>query len=184
MPSGILILIQPPVAWATRQEEFVWRAGYVLMAVLAVHDKKAPNERFLPCLDLIKAGATDERNFVKKAVNWTLRQIGKRHLALDQRAPQTAQDICQMEARAARRIASDALRDLTSAASRSGCTVAKCPPSRQPGTVRVYCIQSAEGDASPCGVTRLCPQAEGKTLSLRQVNMSLFLARSKADGYD
>src|SRR5262249_21478799 len=70
-------------AWCQRDEEFVRRAGFSLIAVLAVHDKKASNgdmEAFYP---LIRAGAEDNRNFVKKAVNWALRQIGKRNRALN-----------------------------------------------------------------------------------------------------
>jgi 3-methyladenine DNA glycosylase AlkD len=66
--------------WAARDEEFVRRAGFALLAWLAVHDKKAPNEQFLGCLPLIEQYATDGRNFVKKAVNWSLRQIGKRRI--------------------------------------------------------------------------------------------------------
>ena len=64
-------------------EEFVKRAGFVLMAALAVHDKKAPDGRFREFLPLIEREAVDERNFVKKAVNWALRQIGKRNRALN-----------------------------------------------------------------------------------------------------
>ncbi len=68
--------------WSSRQEEFVKRAGFALMAALSVHDKKTPNAKFLTFLKAIKREASDERNFVKKAVNWGLRQIGKRNLQL------------------------------------------------------------------------------------------------------
>lgn len=77
------------VEWSGREEEFTRRAGYVLMAVLAVHDKKAPDARFLGFLPLIEQGADDGRNFVKKAVNWALRSIGKRNAALREAAMET-----------------------------------------------------------------------------------------------
>ena len=102
------------VQWTGRREEYVKRAGFVLMATLAVHDKKAPDERFEMFLPLTIQHATDERNFVKKAVNWALRQIGKRNTHLNKLAVQTAGDIRQIDSRAARWIASDALRELTS----------------------------------------------------------------------
>jgi 3-methyladenine DNA glycosylase AlkD len=74
------------VEWAGREEEFVKRAGFVLMAALAVHDRKAGDEVFLEFLPLIKRESIDDRNFVKKAVNWALGQIGKRNLRLNQAA--------------------------------------------------------------------------------------------------
>src|SRR5438046_1701983 len=70
---------QKAMEWCHREQEFVRRAGFVLMAELAVHDKRASDEAFLPFFPLIKQYATDERNLVKKAVNWALRQIGKRN---------------------------------------------------------------------------------------------------------
>jgi 3-methyladenine DNA glycosylase AlkD len=100
--------------WIERQEEYVKRAGFVLMAALAVHDKKAPNERFEAFLSLIESHATDERNFVKKAVNWALRQIGKRNLHLNALAIRAGEQIRRIDSKAARWIASDALRELTS----------------------------------------------------------------------
>lgn len=102
------------VEWTGRQPEYVKRAGFVLMAALAVHDKKAPNERFEAFLPFLAQHADDERNFVKKAVNWALRQIGKRNQRLNVLAIRTAQDIRRTGSRAARWIASDALRELTS----------------------------------------------------------------------
>lgn len=102
------------VEWSGREEEFVRRAGFVMMAALAVHDKKAPDERFVPLLEIIARGAGDERNFVKKAVNWALRQIGKRSHFLNGLAVQTAERIQQMDSKAARWVAADALRELTS----------------------------------------------------------------------
>ena len=104
------------ITWSARQEEFVRRAGLVLMAVLAVHDKKAPDDVFLKFLGIIKTRSTDERNFVKKAVNWALRQIGKRNLALNRAAIGAAKDIARRDSPAARWIARDGLRELESAA--------------------------------------------------------------------
>lgn len=98
--------------WTKRPEEFVKRAGYVLMAALSVHDKKAPDLVFLKFFPLIKTGATDERNFVKKAVNWALRQIGKRNSALNKAAIRLAQEIKKLDSPAARWIAADAIREL------------------------------------------------------------------------
>ncbi len=102
------------VEWTAQDEEYVKRAGFVLMAALAVHDKQAPDQRFEAFLPLLIRHATDERNFVKKAVNWALRQIGKRSRRLNRLAVRTAKDIRQIDSRAARWIAADALRELTS----------------------------------------------------------------------
>jgi len=79
-----------------------------------VHAKKAPDKQFDPFFKCIKAGADDERNFVKKAVNWALRQIGKRNLSLNKKAIRVAEEIQQLESRAARWVAGDALRELRS----------------------------------------------------------------------
>jgi 3-methyladenine DNA glycosylase AlkD len=100
------------VEWSARPEEFVKRAGFALMAYLAVHDKRAADDKFLAFLPIIQREATDSRNFVKKAVNWALRQIGKRNLALNQAAIQTAQAIQNLDSKAARWVAADALREL------------------------------------------------------------------------
>jgi 3-methyladenine DNA glycosylase AlkD len=102
------------MGWSKRGEEFVKRAGFVLMAALSVHDKKAGDKKFLKFLPTIKREARDERNFVKKAVNWALRQIGKRNLRLNQMAIKTAKEIRGIESKAAKWIASDAIRELTS----------------------------------------------------------------------
>ena len=104
------------IEWSKRREEFVKRAGFVLMAALAVHDKEASDKEFLKFLPIIKREATDERNFVKKAVNWALRQIGKRNSALNKIAIQTAKEIQKIDSKSARWIASDAIRELTSEA--------------------------------------------------------------------
>ena len=99
-------------AWSGRSEEFVRRAGFTLMATLAVHAKKEPEATFLALLPLIEAGAGDERNFVKKAVNWALRQIGKRSATLRPAAMATAEAILLQDTRAARWVARGALREL------------------------------------------------------------------------
>ncbi len=82
------------------------------MAALAVHDKSASDSAFLKFLPIIHRYTTDERNFVKKAVNWALRQIGKRNRALNRAAIKTAKEIQAMESKSARWIAADALREL------------------------------------------------------------------------
>jgi len=98
--------------WCKREEEFVKRAGFVLIAELAVHDKKAKDKVFLDFLPLIIGGASDKRNFVKKAVNWSLRQIGKRNLSLNKAAVTTALKIQKMESGPAKWVASNALHEL------------------------------------------------------------------------
>jgi 3-methyladenine DNA glycosylase AlkD len=100
--------------WSGRREEFVKRAGFVLMAALAVHDKLAPDGRFEAFLPVIEREAGDGRNFVKKAVNWALRQIGKRNAALNRRALISARRIRRSDSAAARWIAADAIRELES----------------------------------------------------------------------
>jgi 3-methyladenine DNA glycosylase AlkD len=104
---------QKAVEWSSRKEEFVKRAGFVLIAALTVHDKKANDKEFLKFLPIIKREAVDERNFVRKAVNWALRQIGKRNRDLNRAAVETAKEILKIDSKAARWIASDALRELT-----------------------------------------------------------------------
>ncbi len=99
--------------WAERDEEFVKRAAFALMAFLAVHDKKVDDEKLAAFLPVIEKHAYDDRNFVKKAVNWALRQIGKRSLYLNLEAIKSAERIKLQETKAARWIASDALRELT-----------------------------------------------------------------------
>ncbi len=101
------------VEWSERREEFVKRAGFVLMAALAVHDKQAGNGSFAKFLPIIRRESVDDRDFVKKAVNWALRQIGKRNLALNRMSVETAREIQRINSGAARWIARDALRELT-----------------------------------------------------------------------
>jgi 3-methyladenine DNA glycosylase AlkD len=104
------------VEWSTRKPEFEKRAAFSLMAYLAVHDKKAPDEKIAAFLPLIEKHSNDDRNFVKKAVNWALRQIGKRSLKLNKLAIETGDRIKEQGTPSARWIASDALRELKSAA--------------------------------------------------------------------
>ena len=101
------------VEYSHADEEFVKRTGYVLMARLAVSDKGAPDARFIALFPHIERGAADERNFVKKAVNWALRQIGKRNLSLNKKAVALARKILKQDTPPARWIANDALRELT-----------------------------------------------------------------------
>jgi 3-methyladenine DNA glycosylase AlkD len=102
--------------WSERQEEFVKRAAFTLMACLAVGDKAADDRMFLRFLPLIKRQASDKRNYVRKAINWALRQIGKRNPRLNGAATKAAQEIHGLTSSSARWIASDALRELRSPA--------------------------------------------------------------------
>ena len=99
--------------WTASPREFVKRGGYVLMACLALHDKAAPDRKFLPFLPLIERGAQDERNFVKKGVSWALRGLGRRNRALNTAAVAVAKRLAQSEAPAPRWVGKDALRELT-----------------------------------------------------------------------
>src|SRR2546421_905161 len=103
---------QKAMEWCHREQEFVRRAGFVLMAELAVHDKRALDEAFVPFFPLIKQYAVDERNFLKKAVNWALRQIGERNKHPLAIPVEGAQAIRHLDSRAARWIGSDALKEL------------------------------------------------------------------------
>jgi len=107
---------QKAYAWTKRQPEFQKRAGFALAAFLAVHDKEAPDEKFQKFLPMIERESWDERNFVRKAVNWALRNIGKRNLRLNRAAIACGERIRRQDSRAARWIASDALRELRSEA--------------------------------------------------------------------
>lgn len=100
------------VEWTRRKKEFEKRAGFVMMAELAVHDKVSADDKFEQFLPLLIAESHDDRNFVKKAVNWALRQIGKRNKNLCSKAIRTAIEIQKKEDVASRWIAADALREL------------------------------------------------------------------------
>ena len=102
--------------WSRRPEEFVKRAAFSLIAYLSYKDKEAKDARFRECLRIIEREAWDERNFVRKAVNWALRNIGKRNLRLNREAIRAAEKIQRQGSRSALWIAADALRELKSPA--------------------------------------------------------------------
>jgi len=107
------------IEWSGREEEFVKRAGFALIATLSVHDKKTADNEFEKFLPIIARESVDERNYVRKAVNWALRQIGKRSKKLNAKAIKTAERIGKIDSKSARWIASDALRELKSEAVRA-----------------------------------------------------------------
>jgi 3-methyladenine DNA glycosylase AlkD len=100
--------------WAAEDAEFTRRAGYALLACLAWHDKNASDEQFIRTFPVITANVTDQRNFVKKAINWAIRNIGKRNLALNNAAVALSEQILKIDDKTARWIARDAIRELTS----------------------------------------------------------------------
>jgi len=102
--------------WSTKRDEFVKRAAFALLASIALHDKKEADEPFLRSLELIERGATDDRNFVKKAVSWALRSIGRRNSALNAAAVAVAKRLVESAESAPRWVGRDALRELTSPA--------------------------------------------------------------------
>jgi len=99
-------------AWTKRKGEFQKRGGFALAAYLAYRDRTAADSKYLRFLNVVEREADDERNFVRKAVNWALRNIGKRNLRLNRAAIGTAKRLRETESRAARWIAADALREL------------------------------------------------------------------------
>jgi len=99
--------------WSFRQREFEKRAGFVLMARLAISDKKTDDKKFEVFFPYLLEGATDERNFVKKAVNWAIRQIGKRSMYLNKQCMKLCGQIRKLDNKAAQWIVKDALRELT-----------------------------------------------------------------------
>lgn len=108
------------IEWAGREQEFVKRASFAIMAWRAVHDRDAKDHDFLELLPIIEREASDPRNFVKKAVSWALRQIGKRNRALNRAAAAAAGRLAEDGASpAARWVGRDAFRELTSDAVRS-----------------------------------------------------------------
>jgi 3-methyladenine DNA glycosylase AlkD len=118
--------------WAARSGEFVRRAAFALVACLAWHDKTAPDAEFARYFPLIAGCATDERNYVRKAVSWALRNIGKRNARLNAAAVEAARKIARLDSRAARWVAADALRELESEAVRR--RVAAGVRGKSPGT--------------------------------------------------
>ncbi len=117
--------------WTRREGEYVKRSGFSLIATLAVHDKKSGDDTFLGFLPSIIRESSDERNFVKKAVNWSLRQIGKRNQSLNKAAIQTAEKIAKLDSKSARWIAADALRELRSDAVQRKLGSARPKPSQK-----------------------------------------------------
>ena len=105
---------QKVAQWCNRREEFVKRAAFALLLGLTAHDKQAGDERFIQSLRFIERAASDDRNFVKKAVNMALRAIGKRNLALNAAAVAVARRLADSPEAAARWVGKDALRELTS----------------------------------------------------------------------
>ena len=101
--------IEKALEYSRSEKEYIKRAGFVLMAEFAVHDKKASDGAFMSFFPIIEREAWDDRNFVKKAVNWALRQIGKRNRVLGEAAKECALRIAQQESRVAKWIAKDAL---------------------------------------------------------------------------
>jgi 3-methyladenine DNA glycosylase AlkD len=108
-----LFAFERAIKWTKNKSEFERRAGFALMAALAFHDKSSPDEKFLKFFPLIKKYSTDERNFVRKAVNWALRQIGKRNKNLCKKAIIVAKEIQKIDSRTAKWIANDSIRELT-----------------------------------------------------------------------
>ena len=104
------------ILWTKRKAEFEKRAGFALLAYLAYRDKTAPDSRFVAVMPLLVREATDDRNFVRKAINWALRNIGKRNRRLNAVAIRTAEKMRKIDSRSARWIAADALRELRSEA--------------------------------------------------------------------
>jgi 3-methyladenine DNA glycosylase AlkD len=102
--------------WAKREEEFVKRAAFALLAGLAWHDKQAADSRFVDLFPILIKGADDDRNYVKKAVSWAIRNIGKRNRKLNRATVKLAKDIQRIDSKAARWVAADALRELQSEA--------------------------------------------------------------------
>jgi len=100
--------------FARNKQEFIKRTAFALMAVLAVHDKEMKDKDFVKFFPLIKKASTDERNFVKKAINWALRQIGKRNKNLNIQAIKLAKEIQKIESKSAKWVAGDAIKELTS----------------------------------------------------------------------
>jgi len=100
--------------WVKKDAEFVRRAGYALLACLALHDKAATDVQFLKSLDLIESGANDDRNFVKKGVSWALRLVGRRNRSLNAAAVELCERLVESPAPAARWNGKQALRELTS----------------------------------------------------------------------
>mgnify|MGYP006269679945 CR=1 FL=1 len=123
-------------AWHRRKDEFVKRAAFALIASVALHDKKADDALFLPCLAMIEAAATDERNFVKKGVSWALRGIGKRSYELHAPAMALARKLSTSTSASARWIGKDALKDMTTPAAEKWLAKAAARAAKQASRAR------------------------------------------------
>ena len=108
------IAFKKAIEWSKKEKEFEKRAGFALMACLAWKDEEAENDKFESFIPAIIDGVTDGRNFVKKAVNWAIRQIGKRNKILNKKFVQVSRDVAKLNSKSAKWIATDALRELTS----------------------------------------------------------------------
>ena len=100
--------------WSRRKQEFVKRTAFALIACLAFHNKKMTDKEFEQFFSIIKKESIDDRNFVKKAVNWAIRQIGKRNMSLNKKAIKLAKEIQKIDSKSAKWIAADAIKELNS----------------------------------------------------------------------
>lgn len=112
--DSLTFAYEKAIEWSKRNPEFEKRASFSIVAWLAVHDKKKDDKWFEDFLKIIKKNSTDERNYVKKAVNWSLRQIGKRNKELNKKAIKLAEELIKTENKTAVWIARDAINELTS----------------------------------------------------------------------
>ena len=113
-PLRTLRLYKKSIGGEQREEQFVKRAAFTLMAVLAVHDKLAPDKKFEQFFPTIIRESTDNRIYVKKAVNWALRQIGKRNINLNRKSVKVSKDMLKIDSKTAQWIAKHALQELQS----------------------------------------------------------------------
>jgi 3-methyladenine DNA glycosylase AlkD len=98
--------------WSTKRGEFQKRAAFALLASVALHDRKTPDEEFLPCLALIENASTDDRNFVKKSLVWALRLLGERSQALNAATLDLVRRLAESDDRTARSIGKEVIREL------------------------------------------------------------------------
>jgi 3-methyladenine DNA glycosylase AlkD len=106
------LAVEKAMSWSKSEHEFVKRAGFALMAYLAVHGKKVPDTVFIQFLEIIESSADDDKNFVRKAINWALRQIGKRSTALYQPALEESRRLALSTNKTARWVGTDAVKEL------------------------------------------------------------------------
>lgn len=106
--------VSKALEWTSRKNEFEKRAGFTIIASYCMADKHAENSAYEQFLPIIEREATDERIYVKKAVNWALRSIGKRNVDLNKQAILSATRILEIDSKGAKWIAKDALKELRS----------------------------------------------------------------------